>query len=239
MQTRVVVMTSDKYLPALRVFAWLFNKYWSAAQPVLVGGFTPPDWPLPANFTFLSLGAFADYPVGKWSDALIKLLSSIDDEAIVLMLEDYWLIRPVDQAAVDIGAGYARQFTNLLRFDLTADRLFSYGPRYPNDVPDYGFAGHLDLVNPEPGPYRLSMMTAIWRRDNLLSLLVPNESPWDVEIVGTTRANERTDLLVLGTRQCPVRHILGLRGGETGTWFVDALRPNDLAELRSLGYVTT
>ena len=75
---KVIVLTSDKYLHALQPFAWLFNKYWSSAQPVTVAGFTPPDFGLPDNFTFHSIGAFADYPVARWSDALIKLLNEIE-----------------------------------------------------------------------------------------------------------------------------------------------------------------
>jgi hypothetical protein len=51
---RVYVLTSDKYLPALRPFAWLFTKYWSSTQPVTVVGFSPPTFALPENFDFLS-----------------------------------------------------------------------------------------------------------------------------------------------------------------------------------------
>ncbi len=237
MKPRVVVMTCDKYLPALRVFCWLFEKYWGDCYQVLVGGFTPPAWPLPLNFTFLPLGAMADYPAEKWSDALIKLLRGLDDEVFVLMLEDYWMQRPVDTRAVEIAADYARQFTNVLRFDLTLDRLFSFGPRYPGDVPDYGYAGHLDLVQTTDCQYQLSLMTAVWRRDNLLQLLRPGESPWQVELEGTNRAHARADLLVLGTRQGPVKHTLGLRGGDAGKWYIEGLRAEDLRALRALGYV--
>jgi hypothetical protein len=234
---RVVVLTSDKYLPALRVFAWLFNKYWSPKQEVVVGGFTPPDFDLPANFTFHSIGHFADYPVDKWSNGVIKLLQELPDDVITLMLEDYWLIRPVNTEAVRIAADYAQQFGYVLRIDLTTDRLFAGGPHYPSDIPDYGFAGYLDLFRKPDTPYEMSLIAGVWRKDNLLSVLVPGESPWDVEIAGTTRVNERKDLLVLGTRQWPVRHILGLRNGNHGDYLLDGLSSDDVTELRRLGYL--
>ena len=111
---RIFVLTSDNYLPALRPFAYLFNKYWHKDQPVTVAGFKQPDFDLPSNFTFHSLGNMADYPVGKWSNALIKLLHDFDDEVFTLFLEDYWLTRPVNVQAVQMLDDYMHQFRNVL-----------------------------------------------------------------------------------------------------------------------------
>ena len=235
---KVIVLTSDKYLHALQPFAWLFNKYWSSAQPVTVAGFTPPDFGLPGNFTFHSIGAFEDYPVARWSDALIKLLNEIEDETLALFLEDYWLIRPVNIEAVNMLDDYALQFKNVLRIDLTTDRLFSFGPRYPQDVPDYGNCGYLDLVKTNPGTaYQMSMMAAIWRRDNLLSTLIPGETPWQLEIDGTARLAMRDDLLVLGCRQWPVRHTLAYRSGNSSEVNLSELRLADAAHIKGSGWV--
>lgn len=233
---RVIVLTSDKYLHSLKPFAALFNKYWSVEQAVLVAGFTPPDFDLPPNFTFHSIGAFKDYPVGKWSDAVLDLFSQIEDEAFVLMLEDYWLIRPVDRNAVRMLYDYARQFTNVLRIDLTADRLYRHGPRYPNDEPDYGYCGYLDLVYSEPtSQYHMSMMPGVWRRDSLIDVLKRGWSPWQVELDGTRKLmTDHTNLLVLGTRQAPVRITLGYRGGNPGQANLDGLRAEDIAAVMAL-----
>ena len=97
------VITSDKYLGALKGFSYLFNKYWGRDQGVIVAGFQAPDFLLPDNFHFHSLGDMADYPVGKWSNALIKLLHDYSKvEVFGLMLEDYWISRPVDRNAISI-----------------------------------------------------------------------------------------------------------------------------------------
>lgn len=214
----VLVMTSDKYLKALKPFAWLFNKYWSAWQSVTVAGFTPPDFALPDNFHFLSLGKFEDYPVGKWSDALLAAMYRTGFETFVLFLEDYWIRRGVDVEAVRMCDDYCRQFKNVLRIDLTVDRLFAYGPRYPADVPHYGNLGYLDLVKSDPTlQYHMSLMAAIWRADNLSRVLLPNQTPWQIEIDGTTRAAAMSDLLILGTRQWPLKHTLAYRGGNINT----------------------
>jgi len=84
---RVLVMTSDLRLGALRGFAHLFSKYWGDTVPVIIGGFSSPGFALPPNFRFLSLGSFSDYPISKWSDALIKALRYLGDPIIIIMLE--------------------------------------------------------------------------------------------------------------------------------------------------------
>lgn len=237
---RVICLTSDKYLPAVRPYSYLFNRHWSKEQPVLVAGFTPPDFDLPPNFSFHSIGKFEDYPVGKWSNALIKLLNEIDDEVVTVMLEDYWISRPVDLRGVRYLSDYARQFGYVLRIDLTTDRLFAHGPRYPGDIADYGYVGHIDLIRSEPtSQYHMSMMTAIWRRDNLLKVLIPNESPWQVELDGTRRVmtEHAHDMLVLGTRQWLVRHQLAFRGGDPGKLNLDGIQQEDVRAMTELGYL--
>lgn len=234
----VLVMTSDKYLKALRPFAHLFNKYWSAFQPVTVAGFTPPDFDLPDNFHFLSLGKFEDYPVGKWSDALLLAIERTGFETFVLFLEDYWLRRGVNVDAVRMCDDYARQFRNVLRIDLTVDRLFAYGPQYPADVPHYGNLGYLDLIKSDPTKqYHMSLMAAVWRADNLRRVISPGQTPWQIEIDDTPRAGAQTDLLVLGTRQWPVKHTLAYRGGNINTGAdLSELEADDAEYIKSQGW---
>ena len=232
---RVIVLTSDKYLSALKPFAWLFNKYWGADQQVLIAGFTPPDFDLPDNFTFHSIGAFSDYPVNRWSDALIKLMHDIPDDVFGLMLEDYWLTRPVYRQAVTMLYDYMRQFEYVARLDLTGDRKNSGQASF------YGKCGHLNLVHSDPmSQYHMSMMTGLWRKSHLLSVLIPNETPWEVELQGTPRLREmRHEKIVLGTEEWPVKHTLAFRGGDTQKLLLDELDPGDIAEMRSLGYLAS
>jgi hypothetical protein len=224
-------MTSDKYLMALRPFAYLFNKYWKPNPDVLVAGFTAPQFNLPDNFSFMSLGKFEDYPVDKWSDAFLKLLNRIKDEAFVLMLEDYWITRHVNSEAVHILYDYALQFEYVLKVDLCGDRLYAHGA----DV-NYGSVSYLDLVKSMPGsPYHMSLMTGIWRRDHLLRLIIPGESPWDIELAGTTRVSHDQEAIVIGTRQWPVRHSLAFRAENPGKLKLEEIATVDIQEMRELG----
>lgn len=230
----VVVFTSDKYLPSLRAFAWLFNKYWGPDQAVTVVGFAHPEFDLPPNFSFVSLGDMSNYPVGKWSDALIDFLTAHPElEHFVFMLEDYWLVRPVNREAVRMLYDYARQFRNVLKIDLVTDRLYAGG------MYDYGHCGWLDMIASDyNSAYHMSLMAGIWSRELMLRFLVRGESPWDVEIIGTPRvAAAGNDVMVLGTRQSPLRHILAHRGGDPGKFMLAGLLANDAEELTKLGYI--
>jgi len=195
---------------------------------VTVAGFTAPEFDLPSNFTFYSIGDFSEYPVGCWSDALIDLLNHFSNiNSFCLMLEDYWLTRPVNTAAVSILYSYMEQFRYVLKMCLTGDRLYSA------EMTPYGNVSYIDLILSSPqSQYQMSMMAGLWSRELLLSVLVPGETPWEVELNGTPRVRERKDdLIVLGTRQWPIRHTLALRGGDNATYLFDEISTGDIEEL--------
>lgn len=228
----IFVTTSNKYLKALRPFAYLLNKYWQPPPQVIVGGFDPPDFKLPKNFFFQTLGPQDRYPIGRWSNGVHKLLTSYPYDIFILMLEDYWITRPVDVGMVEKLYQYMVQFAYVIRMDLTADRQFA------GEVIDYDVVGDdIDLVKSTPfSPYHMSLMTAIWRKKHFLSILRPDETPWDLEMAGTTRLSELEDqILVLGTKQRPIKHTLAFRGGDSSKLLLDEISEEDQAELRHYG----
>ena len=85
----------------------------------------------------------------------------------------------------------------------------------------------------------MSLMGGIWSREHMLRVLVANESPWDLEIVGTDRLSHIQDVIVLGTRQWPLRMTLGLRGGDHSKINLDELSQQDVHDLTKMGYFQT
>jgi hypothetical protein len=203
-QIRVFVEVSDKYLWTLRPFAYLFNKFWSAEQPVVVYGFSKPDFILPDNFEFYSVSP-DNYPAKKWSDALIEFLSIYKDERFVFLLCDYWLCRTVDLRGVHACNEYMGMAGNILRADLTDDRLYAGG------MYDVDYWGCYDIIETPPGtPYQMSTQAGIWDRKLMLELLRRGKSAWEVEIHTAPLATMR----VIGTRQSPIRYANGLLKGD-------------------------
>lgn len=236
---RVFVLTCDKYLWALKGFAYQFNKYWSELQPVVVAGYKRPDFYLPPNFEFHSI-APVDYGKDKWTTGLREFLQSVDDDHFVWMLEDYWLCRGVNHQAVETLHEFCTLHPQVLRMDLTDDRLYCGGMTNFDYVPYYGY---LDIIRTPPdSAYQCSTQAAIWNRRRLLEVLVPGESGWEMETykpgsdIGTAKnIRNREDLWVLGTRQRPVRYANITRGGDAETRYLDGLTKEDIEQLKGIG----
>jgi hypothetical protein len=200
-------------------------------------GFTQPEFELPNNFEFISVGKFEDYPVERWTDAVIKFLEEhVEEELLILMLEDYWLTRRVNHEAISLAAAYMQRYPNILKFDLCADRLYAGGAIRNHDT--FGF---LDIVKSDPkSAYHMSLMTGMWRKSLLLQLLKQRPSkgwsPHDVEIHGTTRLQKMTDLVVVGSEQWPIRHTLGLRALDHTKLKLEELKLSDVHAMTRLGY---
>ena len=196
---KVLVPTNDKYLWALRPFAYLFNIYWSSLQPVVVLGFNRPQFDLPKNFEFVSLD-HRNYGAGEWTNGLLKFLPHWDEDYFVWMLEDYWLVRGVNHGAVASLEEYMRIHPGVLRIDLTSDRLHSGRAR---DVDTWG---SLDIIETPPDtPYQWSTQACVVNRKHMIRCLRPDMAPWDFELRGNELIPE--GLRVLGTRQYPVRYL--------------------------------
>ena len=228
---KILVLTSDNYIWAVRPYAWLLKKYWPDHPHVIVGGFKHPRFELPPNFSFVSLGSQKDYPINKWSDAFYKLINKADEEVFIFMLEDMWVIQDVNTAVVDMAYDYMQQFRYVARLDLTGDRLHAGGAHF------YGNMGHVELIwsNPD-SPYHMSTMPAFWRASHLRKVLIPGETPWDLEISGTPRlAAHSNSMIVLGTNAWPLRNTLAFRGGDVSRLILDEVKEEDVADMNTLG----
>lgn len=191
-------LTNENHYWLLPAFTHLFKMFWPW-QALTIAGYTRP----PQKFDgvpFYSIAA-TNYPVQHWTNGLIEFLDRIQDEYLVLMLEDYWLSAPVrGNVAMLLNVIQSGYFGDkFLRLDLSADRA---SHAYLTHEPVAGF----DIIStPSYTPYQMSFQAAVWHRRNLLSILVPGETPWEAEINGSIRLRG-SEWLVLGTLQRPVQY---------------------------------
>lgn len=187
---------------ALRPFSILYNKYWGDDIDVMCYS-TPDDIKLPGNFNIVSVDPI-DYPKEKWVDGILIYLKSITDNTVVILLEDYWLVRKVDVEGVYTMSNVIDD--NVLRVDLTTDRLYAKG------VKDVGYVRHYDIIEAPGSEYQMSLQAGIWNRKLLIDVLeelpFDRHSAWDVELTGTGIVNEK-GCRVYGTRQNLVRYVNG------------------------------
>jgi hypothetical protein len=179
-------MVSDPFLHLLKPFAYLFNIYWSEQQPVIVAGYTAPQFRFPSNFSWHRIDTFP-YPKDMYS-------------------EDYFLTRTVDHRGVEALAEYCRGHRGVLRCDLTTDRL--YNGKMEDNHESWGC---YDIIeSPYKSEYQMSFQAGIWNRDLLMRLIAPGKTPWEMEIHTQPPENMR----VIGTRQNPVRYANIMLKGE-------------------------
>jgi hypothetical protein len=247
---QVIVVASEKYYHCLSPFMYQWHKYanfpslgaFSATYfNVVICGFKPVDYYCKNLTSFHSLGNQGDFSVSRWSDKLMKILDEVADKQFILMLEDYWLLRPIDVQAVKMLFDYAKQFKNVLKIDLGTDRLYiNGGSDFLYGANTYDNVGYLDLVKSPPDtPYQMSLWGGIWNREQLKRVLIPGETPHDIEIAGTRRVTD--DQLVLGTRQAPLLHGNIYQSRNEGkpvysdaNW---AIKPEDLAFMHKKGWL--
>lgn len=234
-QPKVICLTSDKGMPYIPAFLYQARKY-APGMEIDIVGYTKPPKDLGARF--ISLGNFHDYPVDKWSNGLIKYLVQWAPKRVVILLEDYWLVRNMNLRALAVADKVMSQNHDIARFDLTADRLHN------GNFVAAGSSGEFDLIAQDgPQEYSLSFQAAMWDREKLLDVLEMNETPWQSELVGTVRLNHRIandGWLVYGTRQWPMRYIIAVNKGEldlTGGWMYPQtpMPQSDIHDLKEKG----
>lgn len=219
----IIVYTNDNHLWLLRGFSYLWNKY-SDNHRVTVAGFNQPDFALPKNFRFYSLGE--QLPAERWSNGLIKLINDFDCKHFILLLEDFWLFDHVDCRIFNI---LPRVMTDdTLRIDLSGNRA-SY-----KQAQAIGSINSYKLVETKAGtPYQMSFQAALWDSKNLLSVLRENENPWKAEVEGSGRVG---DLRVFGTRPAIIKYQPVWRTKQR-RWQLEKMKTDDLEYMRKAGWL--
>lgn len=167
----IIIPSCHKYSDTWDTFHYLLNKYWPGhPQEVLFTDVTKDKWP----------GKVA-YQVGSdwgWSANLEFNLKRLNEEYVLMLLDDFWLLRDVDEKKIYQAISLMKRDKNII-----CTRLF------PCPGPDEPLNENFGIVN-KTAPYRISTQGAIWRTDALLHIcnaIAPYTSAWDFEILGTQR----------------------------------------------------
>jgi hypothetical protein len=193
------ILTNRKHHWLLPGFAYLFNQFWGSKQPVVVVSYGRNDVKLPHNFSYLSLSK-RNYPAKQWSNGFIKLAQDCPHDFFMTMLEDFWLNAPTDVRVVETLFDWMCGTQNILRLELWGERKSKKQARHYNSV-----RGHPLIYTPPGTKYQMSLQANIWNRDLLLDVLEPGETPWQVEIWGSSRVSAKRHL-VLGAKHPPLRY---------------------------------
>ena len=209
----VYVWTSNQVMVTIQAWAYLFNQLWPVKSKVTVLGYDLPNFELPDNFEYASLGV--QRGPEYWSNDMKGYFSSCDDEYFYLTTEDGYLIT-LDEDILE----YAAQVvvdnldSNLLRFNLTAD-LKSRGHSVIQEESDFQVIEAYQTTK-----FRHSLTHSIWNRKHFLKILQEGMSPWMFEN-DELNNSKNTGYGVYGTNK---RYALGVghgykRGKKLSDWY--------------------
>jgi len=180
----VLINSCDAFEDCWLPFFTLFNRYWPECDaPVLLNTETKA-WSceqLPVVTTHVQAGLDRRL---TWSECLLAALEHVQTPLVLYMQEDYFLQRPVRDAAVRAAAALMLREPEVKHVALS--RHCSLGPYLPHP------SGWLMTVRPR-ARYRISTQAALWRVETLRSYLRPRENGWMFEILGTVRAWRRRE----------------------------------------------
>jgi hypothetical protein len=148
---QIVVTTCPEYAHLLEDFDYLFQKFWGA------------------DYIVIGKDERRDY-----ADNIIHGLSKLECEYIILLHEDFYIMRLVPIFQIDSLLNYARKY-DVKRVSLQC-------------IED-GYAGHICdtdypfLYKVTSGfQYMCSLEASIWNREFLIGMLKPGENVWETEL---------------------------------------------------------
>ncbi len=174
-QYAVIVSSIWSYRDVWEPFFKLFFEYWPDCPYevyLVTDGEAYPDERVKTILLEEDLG---------WARNMRFALGKIGTPYFMLFMEDFLMIQKVDTERIKTLVKYFRE------------KNLDYLRLYPSPGPDKNFDPNLKIgeINLD-APYRLSLMTALWKTQTFLELLRDDENAWQMELQGSERArNEK------------------------------------------------
>ena len=176
----IYLSTCDGYSDCWDPFFVLFEKYWPSFPGTVYLSSEYKDYCRP-GVTAMRLCEKHGVPRTKritWSKLTRWALMDIPDEIILFMQEDFFLKGAVQATIIDNYASLMRSHPEIKCIHLTDQNGKGSVPS------DYDTLEKINLRR----PYRISCQCALWRKQELLTLLRDRESAWEWEFFGSSRS---------------------------------------------------
>ena len=221
---KIIVTTSNKYHHLLKIFVYLFNKNWSDKQQVEIVGYDAPNFDLPNNFTFYSLGQ----QIGDAKNFTRDLRKYFEkqDHFFIWLFDDSF-IRSVDFNKLEILQRLTsfNDLDSIGRINLSNHCRLQFHTGY--DV----IAGYRIIAQTQESKYRLSTQPSIWNKDFLLKYMKDDLTPWEFE----TQDSINDGWKVLGPEDAAVKHNEGVTKHDIFDYNLNGILPEQIEEMKQLG----
>ena len=220
---RITITTSDDYHHLLPITCYLFNKYWSDRQIVEIVGYKEPEYDLPSNFIFKSLGVQSGNKKDFSND--LRTYFEQQDQFFIWLFDDTFLKDNVNFESFEILKRFTKN-KDCGRINLSGESVKQKHSKMC-EVGPYNI-----FENTQDSEYRLSTQPSIWNRDFLLKYLTKDLNPWEFE----TQYSKNDGYVILGMnrQQCPLKHNEGVRRFDIFKYDFTGIDDQTLNELQTI-----
>lgn len=218
---KIVCSTSNSYSHLVPIFCYLFNRNWSSEQKVEIVGYEKPDFELPENFTFHSMGK----QVGgaeNFSTDLRKYFEQQDD-FFIWMMEDTF-VQLVNFEAIELLKSLIAPAVGRLNLCSRATMLQQHSTWERR-------SGYHIIQNTQTADYRLCTQPSIWNREFLLKYMTPGLTPWKFE----TQKAINDGYIILGVKETVVIHNEGVTKHDIYYLNLNGVPAEQIEEMEKLG----
>jgi hypothetical protein len=193
---KIFCTTCDKYHHILKVFCYLYEKFWN--DPITVLGYKKPSFQLPENFTFHSMGK--DRGIKFWSNDLIRFFSKVNAEKYIWMMEDTFILEKIDRKT--LVTLYDSIEPNIIRAELSGTMTHRNGKWQGKATSDaintIEYYKTVDGVKLYKMPFwgKTFMPVSVWNKRQFLKYIDKNQNPWEFEKKGSKKAMNHSDFSI-------------------------------------------
>jgi len=157
----ILVLSCDKNIDLFYAFHHCMEKYYPT-HPEIVYSMETINNPYYKTIC-------KDYPLSQWSRRIRETLEEIDDEQILLMVDDCFIRKPVNEERIQYACSQLEGNIAFLNFERSFDQS-------DQESLIKGFKKRKRGAN-----YAISIMCGLWDRKKLIQILSKNCDPWQIE----------------------------------------------------------
>lgn len=165
---KILVMSCDKDQDLFEAFHHCMEKYWPDHPEIIYSTETVKN---PYYKTICK-----NIPVEKWTKRIHDTVSEIDDDQVLLMVGDVFLLKPV-------GSSRVNEILNVLSSD---KHIASINLHRSHDKKDIEYNSFLKRRH-DKGEYKTSIMCSVWNKENLLDVMSCEMDPWKFELANNSK----------------------------------------------------
>ena len=166
---KILVMSCDRNEDLFGPFYLCMEKYWPNHPEIIYSTETI------TNPYYKTISK--NIPLDRWTRRVHETIKEIDSDHILMMVDDIFLRRKVDNEFVLSLEQYVQGNVAAINFE------FSF------DVEDTEFNDRINRRNPF-GTYKLSCMCQLWSKEKMLVLFDVNRNPWQFESLNQAHGYE-------------------------------------------------